>query len=229
MYFTKIPHISNFRFADSLEAKNGKVKIGSQQFTLTVESHGNDIWHVAVTSDDLWTENHSIAELTPPKGKTSNAKLEFDSKCRLSLKNAEGKALLACAAEGSFGVMGRAAMWAFEYHHEQQFYGMGEKTFGTLELTHRRSRFWNTDALGDFNHAMWDKQPLDPYYVSVPYLIIRVGNEYVGLLYDNPYATFMDCGSDASFFGDQDENRRIIVERAIEPWMPRWFVESGDG
>ncbi len=225
MYFTKIPHISNFRFADSFDAKSGKVKIGNQQFALKLDEFPGDVWHLSVASSELWDENHSLAQLTPPKKGVSSAKLSVDSKCRITLTGASGKAILNCAAEGSFGVMGRAAMWAFEYHHDQQFYGMGEKTFGTLELTHRRSRFWNTDALGDFNHAAWDNQPLDPYYVSIPYLIVRLGDEYVGILYENPYATFMDCGSDASFFGDQDENRRVII--GSEDGLPSLWVIYG--
>lgn len=225
MYFTKIPHVANFEFGTAYDAAKHALKIGKRSLDFEINEYSGDIWHIAASHPELWTERHCLLDMNTPEAGKGHAKLAFDAKGHLVLTNPTGQVLLEGGPEGTLGIMDRASMFSFTYHKEYQFYGMGEKTFGTLELTHKRSRFWNVDALGDFPMAQWDNQALDPYYVSVPYLIVRVGEEYIGLLYDNPYATFMDCGSDASFYGDQDENRRIVI--GSEDGLPSLWVIYG--
>jgi alpha-glucosidase len=223
MYFTKIPYAGNFEFARSHAGNH--VTVGDQKLTATVEAFENDIFHLQVSHPDLWSENHCLVPVNRPQLGQGSSRLEVSDKFELTLRDAAGNAVLSSQPGESFGLMGVASMFCFQYNAEQQFYGLGEKTFGTLEVRNRRTRFWNTDALGDFNYAQWVNQPLDPYYVSVPYVIIRVGNQYVGLLYENPYATFIDTGSDPSFFGTLDANRKIVI--GSEGGLPSLWILFG--
>ncbi|MBL8087224.1 MAG: hypothetical protein JNM85_04030 [Chthonomonas sp.] len=225
MYFTKTPHPANFEFADAYDAKRSTVRVGDAQCTAQIDAYEGDIWNVQLAHSDLWTENLCLAPLDLPNAGTGTASLSIDSEFKLTLTNAHGEVVLKSDRRGGFGLMGKASCFCFAYDAKQRYFGLGEKTFPTLDHRHRRTRFWNTDALGDFNHAQWDEQPLDPYYVSVPYLIVQSGDNFVGLLYHNPYATFADCGSDASFFNDQDDNRRVVI--GSEDGLPSLWILLG--
>ena len=71
---------------------------------------------------------------------------------------------------------------------------MGEKSKG-LELSNIRTKFWNTDVWADFDSNVFINGSPDPMYVSIPYLIVKKGNSYIGLLLDNPMATFMSTAN----------------------------------
>lgn len=225
MYFTKIPHPSNFEFACSFDAQVGKITVGGKAHNISIDSFEGNIWRISLDPCDLWEGNLSLVPCDEPAPGRGDATLEMDASAQLILKNPAGEVVLTSDHRGGFGLMGAASCFCFAYDRKQQFYGLGEKTFPTLEHSHRRTRFWNTDALGDFDFKTWDNQALDPYYASVPYLIVRVGKEFVGLLLENPFASFVDCGSDASFFGNEDENRRVVI--GAEAGQPRLWVIYG--
>ena len=208
MYFSKSPYPSNFEFVTGPAGK--PFTVGGIEIEPKVDSFEGDIYRIRLTSDSLWEREINLVPLTPPDH-AKNTNLQVGAGLHLTLRNKKGDIVLESQPDMAFGVMGHAHVFCFRYHRAQQFFGFGEKTFPTFELSHKRTKYWNTDVLGDFPGEQWWQNTADPYYVAVPYMIVRTGDDYVGLLLHNPCAPFMDTGSDASFFGTLDENRRIVL------------------
>ena len=199
MYFTKFPHRSNFSFADRYDETTGNLFVGERQFAVAISGYEGGISHIQVRSEKLWGGNRCLEELTVPENASKHL-VKANHAFELSVMGGHGKSLM----KGEFGVSGAASMFVFNLAEETQFFGMGEKTFGRLELSGLRTKFWNTDVWGDFHFAQWGDYPTDPPYMSLPYLIAKVGDEYVGFLLHNPYPTFMETpGTDEA---------RIFVE-----------------
>ncbi len=81
-------------------------------------------------------------------------------------------------------------MMQFEHNKAMRFYGLGEKAWG-IEHSGRFTKFWNTDVWADFDNDHIIHRVPDPLYVSIPYLIIKRGNRFAGVLVNNPCAVFM--------------------------------------
>lgn len=200
MYFNKFPHPANFAFVKTLKA--GRTQLGKNKLKLDYSRFADDVFRLRVAGS-VWSPNPSQAALTPPARSTKGSiSAEVDTTLALTLKNSDGQILLRAPSGQAFGVSGESSMFIFEHQEGDQFYGMGEKTLG-LELSGKQSKFWNTDAFADFHGHQIFADRVDPYYVSVPYLIIKRGNTYLGLLLDNPHATFISTGASIEIGGGQ--------------------------
>ena len=187
MYFNKFPHRSNFSFAKHYDEKSAVLEVGQRHFEASVSSFTGDIVHIQVKNSNQWFENRCLETLNVPAPANASS-VTVDSEFKLQIRGSSG----AVIANGSFGVSGAASMFSFDLEAETHFFGMGEKTFGKLELSGYRTKYWNTDVWGDFHFAQWGDNPTDPPYFSTPYLIARIGDDYFGFLLHNPYATFME-------------------------------------
>lgn len=199
MNFNKIPHPNGFSYLKAW--RPGRVNaMGKSRVALVVEALAGDIYRITPRST-LWPKNHSQAGLTPPRaratGQGETTTLTVDGGFGLHLRDAKGKTLLASPSGATFGVCGQASLFTFYAGAEDQYYGMGEKWLG-LELSNQRRKFWNTDAFGDFHPWVCRNAAPDPLYVAIPYLIVKRGNTYVGLLLDNPQATFVSTAKEPS-------------------------------
>ncbi|HVT13195.1 MAG TPA: TIM-barrel domain-containing protein [Fimbriimonadaceae bacterium] len=174
MYFTKYSHPANFTFAPSLEA------------VAELTSYKGEIHHLRVRGKGK--ENPLLAPLQPP-AKAASKRLSIGE--GLSLLGPKGKAIVAGRPGACFAVSGEASLFKFDLLEGSRFYGMGEKTFGRVELSDTQTKFWNTDVWADFHYRQWLDQPTDPPYFSTPYVVCRIGGEYVGFLLDNPYPTWI--------------------------------------
>jgi alpha-glucosidase len=224
MFFTKFPHVSNFSFAESYDPVKGVARIGQRAFPVRVRSMAGGIHHVEILGEGLWAEDLRLVTLNAPAPEASK-RFRLRGALELHLKGAKGKPLLQSAPGMAFGVMGPAWAMCFVYSKEQRFYGLGEKTFGRLEAGNRKTKFWNTDALSDFHFKQLESSPTDPSYVSVPYLIVRRGMEFAGILVENLCAPFIDTGCDPTFQQDREDLRRIVI--GAEDGRPSvWFIEG---
>ena len=200
MYFNKYQHPANFAFIKS--TKSGKSRLGRTTVQTHLDQFAGDVFRLRVTGS-VWGANPSQAGLTLPnrsaKGSTT---AELDTTSALILKGASGEVLLRAPSGQAIGVSGESSMFIFEHQEGDQFYGMGEKTLG-LELSGKQSKFWNTDAFADFHWKPIFEDRVDPYYASIPYLILKRGDTYIGLLLDNPHATFMSTGATIEIGGGQ--------------------------
>ncbi len=175
MYFKKFDHPGNFAFDKSFDYQ--MEVLGDDVFKLTVES-------------PRWHDNFSQAELDEAAFANLPSRAELQvSEYSLSLQ-AEGGSLLQSLPERMFGVAGSKWMFCFAHRPHMQFYGLGEKNNG-FEKTGVRSKFWNTDVFADFHMHQIETGVTDPMYVSVPYLLVKQGNVYCGILADNPFDAFV--------------------------------------
>lgn len=206
MFFTKYPHRANFSFANAFDPASGEVRAGRRTFAGEVASYEGDVYHVRLASDEVWGENRSLEPLNAP-ATSDRHRLKADDAFALSLLGKDGPLLT-----GKVGVSGEASMFLFEVPEGARFYGMGEKTFGKVELSGWRTCFWNTDVWGDFHSAQFGEHPTDPPYFTTPYVVVRIGEEYVGFLLHNPYPTFMETPG-------TDESRVFVEWQRTSPYL----------
>lgn len=214
MYFRKFPHPSNFDYISSTRP-NGGARAARVALKTRTQRYADDIFHLQVGGGP-WPRNPSIAGLTPPPRvpwARGGVRAEIDSTFALTLRTAENEVLLSAPRGRAFGVSGTSSLFLFHLHEGDRFYGMGEKMLG-LELSGKQSKFWNTDVFADFHwKEVFDDRP-DPYYASIPYLILHRGRHWIGLLLDNPHAAFISTGANVKIGGGQMElgvSQRMIA------------------
>lgn len=221
MYFLKFPFAANFEFVQNAAIEKsaaGAVQkitatvddftpdadtpLGTMAVNAVCQKHEGDIYHLQISSR-RWPRNHAQSELTLPPtaaGDDGDTILEIDRDFSIRLHDRAGNTILGGLPGNVFGVCGNASVFQFERLADDRFYGMGEKMFD-LEHSETATKFWNTDAFADFPHCLLQDGRPDPLYVSIPYLIVRRGDTYIGLLLDNPCATFMSTTSSVSIEG----------------------------
>jgi alpha-glucosidase len=70
------------------------------------------------------------------------------------------------------------------------FYGFGERT-KALNKRGDSMDFWNVDVVAVFPHT-YQRNDYDPSYVSIPFAIIKQGERYGGIYFDNPGRAVID-------------------------------------
>jgi len=201
MYFNKFPYPANFGFITRGRGVK-PARAGNAAVRFDVAAFQDGVFRVTAVAKQ-WPAQDSQAQLDLPKPVRHGAagpQLDVGEGFALTLRDAAGRTLLTSPAGMTFGVSGDASIFLFHRTPDCQFYGLGEKTFG-LEQSGRRTKFWNTDAWGDFSGDVCHHGRPDPYYVSIPYLIIKRGNTYVGLLLNNPHAAFVNTDSVKTWTG----------------------------
>lgn len=223
MHFHKYPHPFNFEFVSKF-ARDGKFQTARGRYRMSVQPKGSDLFHLQVQGPG-WEKNDSQSGLrTEALGELEQpTRITIEKDGSFSLRDADGGLLLRSKPGRLFGQSGEASMFEFVRKKGDQFYGMGEKWTG-FEHSGKTTKFWNTDVWGDFDPASYiDGKPApDPVYVSVPYLILKRGNSYLGFLMDNPHATFISTGFSATI-ADQmavtpgaDEFAEAVLEEERE-------------
>jgi alpha-glucosidase len=189
MYFNKIHHPMNFSFGRQVDGK-GNLKAGNKTCAVKIDDLGDEVFRLSVRHRQ-WGRNRSQAELEKQLGgEASRSSLEMDAKGVFRFRGPDGKTLLQTDPKAGFGVSGRAWLLKFNYSDTMRFYGMGEKSLG-FELSHQRTKFWNTDLFADFHFQRIAWEQADPQYLSIPYLVIKQGRRFMGMLINNPYPVFM--------------------------------------
>jgi len=231
MYFRKFPHVANFAFADRIKPGTS-FKLGDQRIVLETTNFKDGIFRVKATSG-LWKKNLSQAGLQAPavekKPANSSYQLELSKPFGMKVRGPGGRLLLSSPAGSTFGVCGPRSVFVFEQTPDMQFYGMGEKMRG-LELSGIQTKFWNTDIFADFHWKEIENDRPDPMYASIPYVIVKQDNFYVGLLLDNPHATFMSTSASINIGGGQmslggPEKKFLTI--GAENGMPDLYIIVG--
>lgn len=202
MYFNKIRHPDNFAFAAPAAA--------------TVKHLGDDVHRISIRGRKPW-KNPSQAELaTKLPGKARHAVAFTPDNGLVVTESATRRELLSGVSGSTYGTGGDAWILQFRHQADMRFYGLGEHS-GKLEKSGLRAKFWNTDLWGDFSmHEIRQANP-NPLYVSIPWLVVKQGEDYVGLLINHPGAVFMDL---ASNFIWQKDNTDDIDRRSFYVGAP---------
>lgn len=193
MYFHKYHAPQNFK--------------ASPDVSLSLEEMRGGIFRLTGASK-RWDENRSQAVLSPEV-------VERDVKASCSLNggrlsfSVNGKRFLESDASLPFGVSGSAWMMSFVHEDDMLFFGQGEKNNG-FEKTGTFTKFWNTDVWGDFTPEQYKNGVTDPMYVAVPYLLVKRGNTYAGILVNDPYPVFMTLHAKLDWLADGEKSGIVI-------------------
>ncbi|MBM9604857.1 TIM-barrel domain-containing protein [Desulfopila inferna] len=189
-------HPLNFRFAERY--KNRTIQIGHRNYPVEVGSTAEHIHHIAISSQtgplkDVRAERP--ARLPDAVGEGSSS-LEITSVGGMRLLSPAGDVLLEGCRRSWFGVCGHAWLFQFRREADMSFYGLGEKQ-APFERSNRTYRFYNVDVWADHHIEQVRNGDYDPDYISIPYLIIKRGNIFIGLLSDNPYPGVISISGEA--------------------------------
>jgi alpha-glucosidase len=187
MFFTKSPHRANFRFLNQFNKEKGQLSDGDVSFQTSFLAHEGDVFSWQISDESRWGASRTLVPLNKP-GVTKSSKVTLTPEGKVEIIGGAKEVLM----RGHFGVSGQTSIFEFELSETCQFFGMGEKYFGQQELSGYRAKFYNTDVWSDFHFAQWGDNPSDPPYFSTPYVIVRTGETFVGLLLDNPSPAFME-------------------------------------
>lgn len=200
MYFNKYPLSQNFSYASAFRPEDGFIFQNSKPRPVQFIEYADDVFRLSVGGNG-WDHSSSQAKLSPQPWTGANQyQLHLNEDASLRITNAEGVTLLESLPGRTFGKNGTASLFRFVHQPEFRYYGGGSKMIG-LEYTGKRTKFWNTDAFADFPIEHIEVGRPDPYYVSVPYLIIKTPAGWVGLLYNNAEAAFLSAAAEVDIEG----------------------------
>jgi alpha-glucosidase len=228
MYFNKYPFSHNFNFSHCYQEGIG-FDFQDAPRPVLVRNYGKNIFRVTV-SGPAWEQNYSQTEFTYPEASEAPAyQFAISAEGALSIRDLDGNSILESFAKGAFGKCGEASMFRFQYDSSHRFYGAGSKLL-PLEHTGMQAKFWNTDVWGDFPmEQVIDGRP-DPYYVTIPYLIVNTGNYWVGLLYNNAEASFLSVAAQQGIetFATVKTDDASSVCIGAESGQPDLFIIAGE-
>jgi alpha-glucosidase len=227
VYFQKIRHPSNFRFASGHAGDS--LQIGdAAPLRARVRDLGEDVFHVELRDDARWPLDPRLLRMHDDAFAGASAhRLGFDADGTLTLADAHGARVLAGVPRAGVGVCGKAWLVQLARGEGMRFYGQGEKLTG-LEKTGKRTKFWNLDVWGDHPMPVIIDGQADPQYAAIPYLLIRDGARWIGMLVDHPGNVFMDTGSNWFFSGKDDLGAPPSLWFGADEGVPAFYVIAGD-
>lgn len=193
-YLGKIPHPSNFTFTAA-----------ASDFAIT--SLGGDVHRIQIRDRGEWRNPSQAVLATAIPGDSAHT-VTCAPDGTLAIADTKHKIALAGVRGATFGRCGDAWLLQFKNSAGTEFYGLGEHTRG-LEKSGQRVKFWNTDVIADFSWEEVVRGHPNPQYVAIPWLIVKRGNFFVGLLVHHPGQVFMELGSNFVY----DRHNRSDLER----------------
>lgn len=225
MYFNKIRHPSNFSFAHGYA--RASLQFESDAVGVALHDLGEDVFHVELNHARRWPLDARLLRMHDSAfNGTSRHRLAFTGDGDLQLSGAGGDPVLAGVRRAGIGVCGSAWLVQFGRDPGMRFYGQGEKFTG-FEKTGQRTKFWNADVWADHAMPVVVHGQADPQYAAVPYLLLRCGDSWVGILVDHPGVVFMDTGSNWFFTGHDDLNAPPSFWFGADEGVPAFYVIAG--
>jgi alpha-glucosidase len=107
------------------------------------------------------------------------------------LRVAMTEVMLETVADG-IGCCGEALLLNFALTGVNGCYGLGERA-GPLNKLGQTADFLTVDVVAVFRHT-YARDDYDPTYVAIPLAILKVGERFLGVFFDNPHRVVMDVG-----------------------------------
>lgn len=194
MYFGRIAHPDNFTFCTGKDGQGQLVTESGRVFEPSVDALGADAFRLRVHGKGAasWV-NPSQAELEKSLEGATRCLVSFGDRADFQLSDGV-LVLLQGVPSATFGVSGNAWMLQFSLEEGDRFHGLGENCNG-FDKSGRRVKFWNTDVWADYPLCEAFNGNPASLYVSIPWVIVKRGNAYLGILVNHPGAVFMDLGS----------------------------------
>jgi len=219
--FNKYLHPANFAFARRIEGE--RILSDEAAFELRTAALGQDIYHIEIRNSAVWSRDDRTeqfcADFAAGSQERSMTRLEISTQAGLALFSHRGRPWLHAAGAHWFGTSGPAWLFRFERTPHMRFYGLGEKHV-PFERSKRAYTFWNVDVWADHPAERVVQGDYDPDYISIPYLIIKQDNTYLGLLMDCPHAGMISVADDADLSG---------FLQAGSPYPPSILIGAEDG
>jgi alpha-glucosidase len=217
MYFNKIPPAVNFRNLPTTDLLNNRVS--------SLEALGEGLFCYSIQSPHWEQKSQACLSRDDFDAIDCGAQIIEDPSRGLTIK-LNGQTILQSFLGREFGMLSQKWAMSFEYNDAMRFYGLGEKN-DRLEKTGGIYKFWNTDTIGDFGTTRVRTEPTDPMYVSIPYLLITQPAGCVGILINNPHATFMNLAAKeniANLLDAKDSDQQTIYLGAYDGTPEIYFI-----
>ena len=66
MLFHKTPYAANFSYPDKFDSKTGIVTIGKRRLQAKISAFADDIYHLQLSAEGIWTEDHNLVAMNAP-------------------------------------------------------------------------------------------------------------------------------------------------------------------
>jgi alpha-glucosidase len=200
MYFHKISHPYNFTPFRQLD----------NSYRITTAHLGQDTFRIQVQHpswQDLSGQIINSPELSQDHPNRFQLIVDSSLGTMVVMDTHTGAEVLRSHQQVPFGVCGSKWLFSFELEDDTRFYGMGEKNVG-FEKSGIRTKFWNTDVWADFATDQINNGSTDPMYVSLPVLLMKRQDTWVGMMVPSPAAVFMDTGARQVIEGVKDDSQK---------------------
>lgn len=206
MFFGQKIHPLNFDYADRLTVADDAVELSGRgiQLTITCTQISESCLCLRLANDLIadgrqhsdavlpeWRQGQSVSvqlETDRAVYTTAVGRIEF-SATQLRLKLAGF--ILETVDEG-IGVCGENMLLNFALTGIDGCYGLGERTKRLNKLGDSADCL-TVDVVSVFRHT-YARNDYDPTYVAIPLVILKQGDQFLGLFFDNPGRAVMDMG-----------------------------------
>ncbi|HNX04221.1 MAG TPA: glycoside hydrolase family 31 protein [Opitutales bacterium] len=226
MYFGKIPHPANFDFCSAFGKETGFAAPGGPSYPTRLEAIGGNAFRLRIETGDA-AHYANLADYAENIGGEGGFAAEIVADGAFRLSDSCGAVLLSGKSGAMFGRCGRAWMLQFAHTPDMQFFGLGEHCRG-FEKTGKRVKFWNTDVWADYPMREVIHGEPESLYASIPWLIVKRGNTYAGILVRHPGAVWMDLASNFVWDGrNADDTVRQSFYIGAPDGSPDVYILAG--
>lgn len=207
MLFGQKTHPANFEYGEQLSLQPNSVLIKGNGFSaeircaqitgfcIRLQFNNTQVVDKQNYSDSI-IQQYRQGQIIPPQSSRSqngavfpafNGRVDLHAS-QLRLKMASGFQLETC--QEGIGFNGEKFALNFNVNNACGFYGFGERT-KRLNKRGDSMDFWNVDVVAVYPHT-YERDDYDPSYVSIPFAIIKQGERYGGVYFDNPGRAIID-------------------------------------
>ncbi|GHC00422.1 glycoside hydrolase family 31 protein [Cerasicoccus arenae] len=225
MDFSKIPPACNFIYS---KEETPLLACADSPYETSLEALGGDVFRYSIKGASWPQKSQATLDTASFNDAPSSSVATVDKAGALHFSY-KGEVLLNSMLGQAFGVLGKKWLLGFQHNESMRLYGLGEKNTG-LEKTGQITKFWNTDTMADFGPIRVQHESTDPFYVTIPYLLIQQPNGCIGILLNNPMPTFMNLAAKEHIanLADAKDNEQPSITMGAYGGAPEFYFIMGD-